>query len=85
VLTDGIQTADRGPFTALDVASAPIKALKAKVYAVGIGSAVDKNELLQIASSPENALIVSSFKKLDEKIIQLRTAGCKGEGIRKER
>jgi hypothetical protein len=28
---------------------------------------------------------VSSFKKLDEKIIQLRTAGCKGEGIRKER
>ena len=78
VLTDGRQTKDQGSFTTLDVASAPIKALNAKVYAVGVGSSVDMDELRQIASAPSYVLIVSSFKKLDAKLIQIRDAGCKG-------
>ena len=78
VVTDGKQTRDRGAFTPLTEASAPLKALKIKIYALGVGKSVDTNELQQIASSPDLVLTATSFKTLDEKLVDLRTAGCKG-------
>jgi len=77
VLTDGKQT-QRGDVTPLDVAAAPFKSMNVKVYTVGVGKNVDRKELEDIASAPENVIVSSSFKTLNEKIIDLRAAGCKG-------
>lgn len=77
VLTDGKQTKTDN-ITALSVAAAPFKAMNIKVYAVGVGKNVDRNELADIASAPENVIVTSSFKTLNGKLIDLRAAGCKG-------
>lgn len=63
LLTDGRQTQDPD-VVALDVASKPLKDMGVKIYAVGVGHKIDKNELEQIASKPSDVFTVDSFTAL---------------------
>jgi uncharacterized protein YegL len=63
LFTDGKQTRtyDSVP---LSVAVEPLRSLAVNVVVVGIGSNVKQSELLTIASSPQNILLVKSFDDL---------------------
>ena len=50
-----------------------------KVFAIGIGSKVVKDELKNIASSPENVFTVVSFNVLDSILSELKKSTCKGK------
>ncbi|XP_032237299.1 collagen alpha-1(XII) chain [Nematostella vectensis] len=50
LMSDGIQTKDRGPFTPTDIAANPLKMKGVQVYTVGIGADVDVFELMAVAS-----------------------------------
>ncbi|KAK2561274.1 Collagen alpha-6(VI) chain [Acropora cervicornis] len=63
VITVGKQT-KRGKFTALSLASRGIKSKGVVVYAVGVGSGVDRTELEEIASGSQHVFISSSFSEL---------------------
>ena len=78
VITDGKQT-KTGVFTSLDVASAGIKNKGVTVYAIGIGNGVDRNELEEIASSPEYVFTSSSFRALQTIAPQIRRGICEGK------
>jgi collagen type VI alpha len=50
-----------------------------KVFAIGIGNKIFKDELKNIASSPENVFTVVSFSVLDTILSQLKKSTCKGK------
>ena len=77
VITDGKQTKD-GVFTSLLEASEGIKNKGVTVYAIGVGNGVDRNELEEIASSPDNVLTSSSFRELVTIAPRLRNVVCQG-------
>ena len=77
VITDGQQTPS-GEFTSVAVASAGIKNKGVTVYAIGVGSGVDRNELEEIASSSEYVLTSSSFRALQTIAPQIRRGICEG-------
>lgn len=80
LLTDGNQTStDRiQKQTPLPVAVAPLKRLKAKVIAIGIGS-VDKNQLLEIVDDEEDILLPTSFDDLLNYVKQTIAKSCRGK------
>ena len=80
VITDGKQTTT-GNYTKLSVASQGIKDKGVTVYAVGIGSNPDQDELEEIASRPEYVLKSASFRALQTIAPQLRKAVCDGKSI----
>lgn len=77
MITDGKQT-KRGKFTALSLASRGIKSKGVVVYAVGVGSGVDKTELEEIASGSQHVFISSSFSELHAISLGLTRRLCEG-------
>lgn len=80
VITDGKQT-KTGKFTALSVASRGIKSKGVIVYAVGVGTGVDRTELEEIASDSQHVFISSSFSELHAISLGLTRRLCEGEGV----
>ena len=78
VITDGKQTTT-GNYTRLSVASEGLKMSEVTVYAVGVGSSVDRDELEEIATRPEYVLTSSSFRALQTIAPQIRKSVCEGE------
>lgn len=78
VVTDGKQTTTGG-YTRLATASGGLKNKGVTVYAVGVGYNVDRDELEEIASSPDYVLTSSSFRALQTVAPQIRKAVCEGE------
>lgn len=78
VMTDGKQTTT-GNYTRLSVASAGLKLREVIVYAVGVDSSVDGDELEEIATAPEYVLTSSSFRALQTIAPQIRKSVCEGE------
>ena len=63
LLTDGQQTRS-GDFIEPTVAVMPLREIGIKILVIGISSAVDKDELEQIAGDKKNVHIVKGFKQL---------------------
>ena len=78
MITDGQQTKTE-QYTELSVASQGIKNKGVTVYAIGVGSGVDKEELEEIASGPQYVFTSSSFKEVHNITGGLRDRFCKGE------
>ena len=81
VITDGMQTKDKGPFTPLGQASRGIKNKGVLVFAIGIGKDFDLLELSTIASDPKYVFNSGSFGELEKSEIIKRITGhmCNGE------
>lgn len=79
VITDGKQTKDQGPYEELDVASKGLKAAGVRVYGMGIGKKVDREELELIASDPNLVMMVDDFDALKDVVDDIRTNVCKGQ------
>jgi len=78
VITDGQQTKDKGPYTPLDIASAPLKKKDITIYALGIGTNVDVGELTQIGSGPEFVYSAKGFDELQAEVEGISKAQCQG-------
>lgn len=63
MITDGQQTTTEA-YTPLDIASKGIKDRGVEVFALGIGSGVDTDQLRQIASSNDNVFTSPGFDEL---------------------
>ncbi|XP_015750459.1 PREDICTED: uncharacterized protein LOC107330348, partial [Acropora digitifera] len=79
VITAGKQTTDVGAFTPLDEASACLQTKGSAVFVLGIGKSVDRAELNQIASGPNNTFTVDSFKDLKDKVHEIKRGICTGD------
>ncbi|XP_048583307.1 uncharacterized protein LOC5512020 isoform X1 [Nematostella vectensis] len=77
VLTDGIQTKDRGPFTPPGIASGPLKMKGVEVYSLGVGSDIEVLELITMASSDINVYSARNFDELETKVADITQAQCK--------
>ena len=75
MITDGKQTTTHA-FTRLSVASQGIKNKGVTVYALGVGSGVDRAELQEIASGPEYVFTSSSFEDLQNLAPQMIRRLC---------
>jgi hypothetical protein len=78
VITDGIQTKDKGTFVPLEKASEPLKAKGVSVYALGIGIDIDISELLLIGSGSDYVFSATSFDELQTKVEGITKAQCQG-------
>lgn len=78
VLTDGIQTKNRGPYTELIMASDPLKMKGIDIYSLGVGSDIEVMELIQTASVPDYVFSASNFDDLSQKVTEITDAQCKG-------
>jgi len=77
VLTDGQQTKNRGAYTPLSLATRPVKQKGFRVYSLGIGVSVHKEELQQMASNPLTDVFTSkSFKELKIKVKEIMKSLC---------
>lgn len=77
VITDGIQTKDRGPYTPLDQAILPVKQKGFRVYSLGIGKNIEEKELKPVASDPEkNFFSAASFKDLTIEVRSIMDQLC---------
>ncbi|KAK3737699.1 hypothetical protein QZH41_008038 [Actinostola sp. cb2023] len=76
VFTDGFQTKNK-PYTPLDQASKPIKDKGIDIWSVGIGRALNEQELKQMASNESNVITVGSFDDLQTILDKLRLHICK--------
>ena len=79
VITDGEQTKDRGPYTELSEASRGIKNKNVEVFAFGIGSRVDQDQLNEIASSSDNVLNAANFAELIPAAKNIVQKSCPGK------
>ena len=75
VITDGEQTTTGG-FTPLDEASKDMKDKGVVVYSLGVGSGVNSVQLRQIASSDDNVLTSTGFKKLTDLVYPIVEKSC---------
>lgn len=64
VITDGEQTTNKGPYTPLSIASRGLKDKNVRVYALGIGKRINRDQLNEIASSNVNIFTATSFSGL---------------------
>ena len=64
VITDGEQTTNKGPYTPLSIASRGLKDKNVRVYALGIGKRINRDQLNEIASSNVNIFTATSFSEL---------------------
>ncbi|XP_048581312.1 uncharacterized protein LOC5512067 isoform X7 [Nematostella vectensis] len=83
VLTDGYQTTDRGPFIPMAEASRPLKDKGVHIYAIGIGTRLNRDELRDISSHPEkDVFVASSFADLQNYVQDIARGICnKRSGI----
>ena len=81
VLTDGIQTKEKGSFTALFEASQPLKDKGVNIYSIGVGQDTDLLELNEIASSPDNVFAVENFDHLSREVKRITKLQCRGKSI----
>ena len=78
VITDGKQTQE-GDWEPLNIASQPLKDAGVDIVALGVGTDVNFEELLQVASSEQNVFSVRTFEKLDEVVRDITSRQCKGK------
>lgn len=80
LLTDGRQS--RAP-EGVDVqkAATPLLSAGVRVFAVGIGTEIDENELQLIVDKTDDVILVSSFDGLAARVRQLSIATCDSSGI----
>ena len=78
MITDGQQTVNRGPFEPLDQASQGLKDAGVAVYGLGIGKAVNREELVAMASSPDFVFQAESFQILIEEVENIKAQLCEG-------
>ena len=78
VLTDGKQT-QAADAVALDKAVAPLHALGVQVFAIGIGSEVDSNELRLLVQREEDVR-TTTFEDLQGIVKDISTSTCKTTG-----
>lgn len=77
ILTDGKQTVT-GDSKTLDVAVRPLREKNVTVFAVGVGKAIDINELLLLVGDDvENLFRADNFDQLAEDSLQLAAQTCK--------
>lgn len=77
ILTDGKQTVT-GDSKTLDVAVRPLREKNVTVFAVGVGKAIDINELLLLVGDDvENLFRAENFDQLAEDSLQLAAQTCK--------
>lgn len=67
MIVDNAQTTDRGPHIALPTASQPLKDNGVNVFALGIGSRIQDQNLRDIASKPTNVFKASLNQLTDTK------------------
>jgi hypothetical protein len=78
VLTDGIQTKDKGPFTSLHIASSRLQNKDVNVYSLGVGSDIDVTELLDMASGKDFVFSARNFDDLSTRVKEITEAQCQG-------
>lgn len=78
MITDGQQTVDKGPYTPLKAASEGLQAQGVKIYALGIGKAVNLAELTAIASNFKYVFRADSFKDLEVEVEGIKQEICEG-------
>ena len=80
LITDGIQTTDRGPYTDLGVAAKSLRDIGVHVYSFGIGKALDPVALSTIASyKQENVFRASNFSDLAGPAKSILASVCPSE------
>ncbi|KAK3713312.1 hypothetical protein QZH41_009034 [Actinostola sp. cb2023] len=70
VVTDGVQTKDKGPYTPLHQASQSLKDKGVLVYALGITYDIDVMELIEMASTPDHVYAFSNSNDVLKKILK---------------
>lgn len=78
VITDGEQTTNRGPYTPLSIASRALKDKGVKVYSLGIGKTVNRDQLSETASSSSKVFTASSFSELAPIAMEIVQSSCPG-------
>ena len=81
LLTDGKQTTEN--VTDLIPVREAADALKKRgisVFAVGIGSSVERDELLQIVDSKDNLMEAETFEQLKQEVVQIASESCRVAG-----
>ena len=78
MLTDGIQTKNKGFYTPLFFASQPLKDKGVNIFSLGIGSDLSVMEQLQVASSHDNVFYAMDFNYLSRKVTEITKAMCVG-------
>ena len=80
LLTDGQQS--RAPDGVdLQKAATPLLSAGVRVFAVGIGTEIDENELQLIVDKTDDVIVVPSFDELVARVRQLSIATCQSSGI----
>lgn len=79
VITDGEQTTTK-EYTPLDIASKRIKDKGVEVFALGVGSSVNVDQLRQIASSNDNVFTSSGFEQLVDVVKPIVEKSCPSKG-----
>ena len=79
IITDGQQTRNRGPYEELYVASKTLKGRGVQIYGLGIGKHIDRLELENMASSPNNVFRAENFTALKENVKNIKNQVCEGK------
>ena len=79
MITDGEQTTTQ-EYTPLDIASKRIKDKGDEVFALGVGSGVNVDQLRQIASSNDNVFTSPSFEELADVVKPIAEKSCPSKG-----
>ena len=83
VITDGEQTTTQA-YTPLDIASKRIKDKGVEVFALGVGSGVNVDQLRQIASSNDNVFTSPGFEELVNVVKPIVEKSCPSKGNKRE-
>ena len=78
MITDGQQTTDKGPFEPLEQASKGLKDAGVTVYGLGVGTDVNREELVAMASSPGFVFQAQSFQILIDEVENIKAQLCEG-------
>ncbi|XP_032237248.1 collagen alpha-1(XII) chain [Nematostella vectensis] len=76
LMSDGIQTKDRGPFTPTIIAANRLKMKGVQVYTVGIGASIDVLELMWIASEDTGLFDGQHLELLREDLANFTQTKC---------
>ena len=78
MITDGQQTTDKGPFEPLELASKGLKDAGVTVYGLGVGTDVNREELVAMATSPGFVFQAQSFQILIDEVENIKAQLCEG-------
>ena len=80
LVTDGVQTTDRGNFTDPALVSKDLQNIGIPVYSFGIGNAVDQVTLIRIASYEQKQVFrATDFRDLEIPAKMILASVCPGE------